>query len=340
MGAARRHVPVDTGGVVGSYILGKRLGAGGMGVVYEATLDNGVPVAIKLPYCETLDDEYASRRFHDEGIAGAIVSHPNLARVVEHGATADGIPYLVMEHVDGERLSTRILHDGMVSLRAAAVLVRQLLDGLDALHAAGIVHADVKSDNVLIACVDGRDVAKLIDFGLAHPDLEGPRRHVAVDDELVSGTPDYMAPEVIRGEGSTASSDLYAAGVILYELITGSTPFSGGTAQEIVNRHLSEPVIPPSLRRPDREVPPILERIVLRALAKDPTQRYRSAAAFASALAVAIPSLPDEEPGMVPTTFSTDASTLDWKPRTFDAPRRRVARGTPPLRRALKMSRR
>jgi len=325
---------------VGKYVLGRRLGAGGMGAVYETTRD-GKPVAIKLPYCETLENHYASRRFLDEGIAGSIVDHPNLARVYEHGLTAGGIPYLVMEHVAGERLCVQLARENVLSLRRAATIVRQLLDGLDALHAAGIVHADVKSDNVLLAKTDdGREVAKLIDFGLAHPELELTHVHPVKVDDMVSGTPDYMAPEVIRGEGSSPASDIYSAGVILYELLTGTTPFSGGTSSEIVNRHLREAVIPPSLRRPDREIPPILERIVLRALEKDPSKRFVSAAAFAAALAVAIPSLCDDETTMnAPVSFSTDAPTLDWQLRDTlqddDRPhRRRIARGTPLRRRA------
>lgn len=336
MSPVRRHVPVDTGGLVGKYVLGRRLGAGGMGAVYEACVE-GRRVAIKLPYCETLESHYAARRFLDEGIAGSIVDHPNLARIYEHGETEHGVPYLVMEQVPGERLCVQVARDNGLSPRRAASIVRQLLDGLDALHGAGIVHADVKSDNVLLGTnPDGREVAKLIDFGLAHPDLE--RRHAppAQIDDIVSGTPDYMAPEVIRGEGSTPLSDLYSAGVILYELVTGTTPFAGGTSSEIVQRHLRESVIPPSLRRPDLEIPPILERIIMRALEKEPAKRFPSAAAFAAALAVAIPVLPDDTGTMrITDSFSTDAPTLDWQARESLArnPRRRLARGTPLRRR-------
>jgi serine/threonine protein kinase len=206
--------------------------------------------------------------------------------------------------------------------------VRELLRGLAALHAAGIVHADVKSDNLIVETRNGCDHVKLIDFGLAHPDLEGRPRGVRSRD-MVSGTPDYMAPEVIRGEGSTGASDIYAAGVILYELVTGTTPFSGGSSQDIVNRHLREPVVPPSLRRTD--LPPILDRIIMRALEKDPAKRYASAAAFAAALAIAIPSLCETD--TVPGAFSTSACTEDWKARDTLRDASYFARGTPPGRR-------
>ena len=309
---------------MGTYVLGRRLGAGGMGAVYE-TQANGRVAAIKIPYCETLESYHAARRFRDEGIAGRIVEHRNVVRVYEHGES-EGIPYVVMEQVEGERLCAKLAREGGMSLRRGAMIVRELLHGLAALHAAGVVHADVKSDNVLVETIDGRDHVKLIDFGLAHADLEA--RPVAIRSrDTVSGTPDYMAPEVIRGHGSTVASDIYAAGVILYELVTGTTPFSGGSSQDIVNRHLREPVVPPSLRRTD--LPPILDRIILRALEKDPTKRFGSAAAFASALAVAIPSLCETDTAI--PMFSTNANTLDWNAR--DTLRDDLARGTPPARR-------
>lgn len=278
MSSGWRQVPVETGDAVGPYVLGRRLGAGGMGVVYAATRDKR-SVAIKIPYCELLAEDYAQRRFRDEGIAGSIVVHPNLARVLEYGESA-GIPYLVMEQVEGARLA---LNRGLPSLRRAALIVQQLLDGLAALHGADIVHGDVKTDNVMLQ--DG--CVKLIDFGLAHVAGDTPTTRI------VSGTPDYMAPEVIRGHGSTPASDIYAAGVILYELLTGATPFGGGTSAEIVRRHLTEDVVIPSLRRTDIEIPAIVDRIVLRALAKDPRERFASAAAFAKALHVALPCLDD-----------------------------------------------
>ena len=290
---------------MGTYVLGKRLGAGGMGAVYESTRPNGSRVAIKLPYIETLDDDRTARRFQDEGIAGSIVDHPHLARVVERGVS-DGIPYLVMDRITGVPLSKRIARSPL-PLRHAAKFLRELLDALQALHACGIVHADVKTDNVLIAERDGCEVAMLVDFGLAHPSVDGLPR---VSGDVVSGTPQYMAPEVIRGEGSTAASDIYSAGAILYELITGEPPFAGATSSEIFRQHLVDRVIPPSLRRP--ECPPILERIVLRALEKDPSRRFASAAAFASALGVALPTLDDVPPSF--TSFATDAPTLDFVP--------------------------
>jgi serine/threonine-protein kinase len=300
-----------------------------MGVVVEGALPDGEAVAIKLPHAKWLGDERAMRRFRDEGTAGSIVCHRNLVSVRGHGTTEDGLPFLVMDRVRGEPLGQQVHRDGAPSLRRVCALVTQVLRALEAMHAAGIVHGDVKSDNVLVERQDdGSEHATLIDLGLARVQF-GPQDVVAVapDETVVSGTPDYMAPEVIGGNGASAASDLYAVGVILYELITGSTPFGGGTASEVVARHLDEDVVPPSLRC-ERVVPPVLERIVLRALEKDPARRFRSATAFLAALEVARPCLDDD---LVATpachVLSTDAPTIEWTPSP--APRRRLARGTP-----------
>jgi len=297
---------------LGPYELRSQIGAGGMGVVYEAQPPVGDRVAVKLLQGQRLHDERAVRRFHDEGTAGSIVVHPNVVSTLAQGETEDGVPFLVMKRVCGEPLGIRIQRDGPPSLRRGIELVQQILAGVDAMHAAGIVHGDLKSDNVLIERrADGTDVPMVIDFGLAHVQFcaEDVRRPQP-GEELVSGTPDYMAPEVIRGEGSSRASDLYAVGVILYETITGSTPFQGGTPGEIVRRHLFDPVVPPSLRR--TAVPAVLERIVMRALEKQPALRFESAAAFAAALALASPSL-ENEPSDVPIgKISREAPTLDW----------------------------
>jgi serine/threonine-protein kinase len=282
-----------------------------MGVVYEALNHDEEPVALKMLLADRLDDKRALRRFQDEAIAGGIVKHENLATTLDHGETPAGVPYLVMERLCGEPLGTRIHRDGTLSMRRAVAIARQILVGLEALHSAGVVHGDMKSDNVLVERMpDGEDRAHVIDFGLAHVKLlPGDVRRPDPEDELVSGTPEYMAPEVVRGRGSSTASDLYAVGVILYEMLTGGTPFAGGGPGEIVRRHLYDQVVPPSLRRP--EVPEILERIILRALEKNPSRRFRSAKAFRAALAAVQP-LVDDAPGRITVEFSRDAPTLDW----------------------------
>lgn len=254
-----------------------------MGVVYDAIRSDGSHVAIKTLRQEQRDDPRARRRFHDEATVGQLVHHPRVASVIDHDE-ANGIPFLVMSLVPGESLGTVIRRDGTPSLERAVSIGVQILDALDAIHRAGIVHGDVKSDNVLICRDgDGSDGVTLIDFGLAH--LQDTEAEPADEGStLVSGTPEYMAPEVARGLAPTTQSDLYAAGVILYELLVGATPFAGGPAALILCRQLRDIVIPPSLRCPEREIPFALERIVLRALRKEPRRRFRSARRFLQAL--------------------------------------------------------
>jgi serine/threonine protein kinase len=191
-----------------------------------------------------------------------------------------------MEYVPGRSLG-RIIADEAMSLERALGLFEQILSALGAIHRCGIVHADVKSDNFIVERVDGADHVTMIDFGLAEVLGGAYPPELASDEVSVSGTPEYLAPEVIAGDTPLPASDLYGAGVILYELLTGSTPFCGGTANEIMARHVREPVIPPSERARDRGIPPEIDRVVLEALDKHPDARFRDAAAFAHALKAA-----------------------------------------------------
>ncbi|HVV87298.1 MAG TPA: protein kinase [Kofleriaceae bacterium] len=285
----------------GKYVLGELIGAGGMGLVYAATQPTlRRTVAIKILRAGLVDDERMVRHFRREALAGARVSHPGLVQVFELGEAADGRPFLAMEYVPG-RLLGGLLRERPISLRRARDLVMQLLAALAEVHRAGIVHGDIKADNVMIETHhDGTDRVRLVDFGLAYIT---PAPGEAVDDPLfdddlsvdaegrcyVSGTPEYMAPEVISGGPVTVASDLYAVGILLYELLTGATPFAGDSPVVIIMRHLTDPVVPPSLRRPERYIPRELEDVVARALAKVPEARYPDAATFAAALAASVP---------------------------------------------------
>lgn len=323
------------GGDLGPYILGDRLGVGGMGVVYEASCPQlGERVAIKFLHPDRSADERVRRKFAGEAIAGRLVNHPHVAAVLDGGETVDGEPFLVMERVHGEPLGGRISRDGPLTPIRAVAIMRQVLSALASIHDAGIVHADIKSDNLLVETQDdGSDSTKLIDFGLAA--VQFANDHVGHDvtpanEEWLSGTPEYMAPEVIRGEPPSFSSDLYAVGIIFYELLTGSTPFGGGSPAEIVQRHLDDEVVPPSLRCTDCELPSSLDYVILRALRKDPHQRYESARAFAAALPAV-----ERDLGHRPWTRRdlTSARTLDWKrnesPTLGGGARQRMPAGTP-----------
>jgi serine/threonine protein kinase len=261
----------DIGDVLaGKYVLRERLGQGGMGVVFRADQPAlGRSVAIKVLHPELARNEWSARRFCDEAIAASRVTHPGAVSVIEYELTGD-TPFFVMEHVHGRTLG-RLIAEQEIPVPRALAIVDQILDVLDAAHTAGVVHADIKSDNVLVEQGPDRDVVTVIDFGLAR--LDGAWR----EGDIVSGTPEYMAPEIVRGELPVPASDLYGVAVILYELLTGRTPFAGGSSADIFMRHLHDLAPPPSLRRRECDLPPGLDEIVLRALSKEPSARFASA---------------------------------------------------------------
>jgi len=180
-----------------------------------------------------------------------------------------------------------VIAEESIPLARAVDLVDQILAALAATHAAGVIHGDVKSDNFLVESIDGRDHVTLIDFGLARIAGASGDCDQEAGEVMVSGTPEYMAPEVIAGDAPVYASDLYGAGVILYELLTGAPPFLGATAREVMLRHADDDVVPPSQRRPDRGIPTAVDRVVLRALDKQPGARFPDAAGFARELRAA-----------------------------------------------------
>ena len=265
------------------------LGAGAMGVVYRA-YDPIIErdVAIKTVRTELLADEEGHawrQRFEQEVRVAARCLHPNLVTIFDCGEE-QGAPYIVMEYVKG-----RPLHDYRratnLCLAASVHIVAQVLDALRVAHAAGIVHRDIKPGNVLL--LDDARV-KLADFGIAKVQSTAFTRHGAM-----IGTPNYMAPEQFSGEPLDARCDLYATGVLLFELITGQRPFSGQCDAELMYRVLKE--APPNPVELNPEIPPALAACVLRALAKEPEKRFPDARAFATALTAGL--APAHETGTV-----------------------------------------
>ena len=314
-------VAVAMGELDTDYLLGDLLGTGGMGVIYSAIQKSlGRRVAIKIPHPELAADPFVVRRFRAEARASGRIDHKNVARVIDFGGE-DGALFLAMQYVAGRPLEKIVREEGPLEAAVAADVGMQILSALDASHTAGIIHADIKTANVLVEILaDGSLRAVVIDFGLARFCDECS----LYDSRVVSGTAEYLAPELIRGGPPTVASDLYAAGVVLYELLSGTTPFAGGTAAEILERQVADAVVPPSLRCPDRDIPRALEAIVIRALAKDPSARFASAAQFRAALHAATPIVLAQPPRLARGTqapaFSTETTTRDWQREGSVAP--------------------
>lgn len=263
----------------GRYRIVRKLGEGGMGAVYRAeVLDIGHTVAVKLLHERLVGDEVTLQRFEREAQVASKLNHPNSIGILDFGHTAAGTSFLVMEYLNGISLSDALKTE-RITVRRAVHIQRQILSVLQAAHALSIIHRDLKPANVfLVARGTERDHVKVLDFGIARLRRDGGARVTRTG--MVCGTPEYMSPEQARGLELDARSDLYAAGVVFYEMITGRRPFERKSPAEVMSAQIADPVIPPSERAPERGIPPSLDAIVLWALAKAPEDRFPSAIEF------------------------------------------------------------
>jgi serine/threonine protein kinase len=277
--------------VVGSYRILRKIGSGGMGAVYvaEHTLI-GRQAAIKVLHHEMSHRKNLVTRFFNEARAATAVKHPGIVEIYDFGYHTDGSAYIVMEYLEGETLAARLHRTGTLPAARAAVLGRQVAGALGAAHAKRIVHRDLKPENIFIVrdpdIVDG-ERTKLLDFGIAKL-VAGDRRGMSkTRTGEVMGTPTYMSPEQSKGAGNVdARTDLYALGCILFEMVCGRPPFVAEGGGEVIAQHILVPVPAPSSIAP---VTPELEQFLLRALAKDPADRFQSAEEMSAALQVAVP---------------------------------------------------
>ena len=258
----------------GRYRLTARLGSGGMADVFLAEdVRLGRHVAVKVLRAPFAADDEFVERFRIEAQAAALLNHPNIVAVYDRGH-ADGQWYLVMEYVRGETLKQRLQREGRLATPEAASIAGDLLAALQAAHARHIVHRDVSAQNVLLAD-DGR--VKVADFGIARIGASGLTRS-----GMMMGTCHYISPEQARGLPADERSDIYGAGIVLYEMLTGRVPFAADSDVAVALKHVNE--APPRPRDLEPAIPEAVEGVVLRALEKDPARRFQTAAEFAAAL--------------------------------------------------------
>jgi eukaryotic-like serine/threonine-protein kinase len=260
------------------YRLGERIAAGGMGSVYRAVDETlGRQVAVKALRGELADDPTFLERFRREARAAAGLSHPGVAAIYDYGEV-DGQPFIVMELVEGENLAERVAAGGPLPWQEAFAIGEQVAAALAAAHDHGLVHRDVKPANIMLAR-DGH--AKVTDFGIA----QAAQAATLTRTGMVLGSANYVAPEQAKGGHVGPAADVYSLGCVLFEAVTGETPYHGGNAVAIATQHVSAPVPDPREHRPD--LPPEAAALIMRALRKQPDARFASGTAMAAALSAA-----------------------------------------------------
>jgi serine/threonine-protein kinase len=270
--------------IAGRYRLGRKLGAGASGVIHQATrLADNSAVAIKLLRAAVAHDTVASDRLRREAEALGLTWHPNVVEVFEHDHLPDGTAYLVMEELEGESLATTLRRMGTLRAEQIRSIIIQVCDALGAVHAAGVIHRDVKPSNIFLATSaegDGMPQVKLLDFGIARVEWAETR---LTDMGAPLGTPGYMSPEQEQGGDIDARSDLYATGAVIYECFVGLPPPTTASGSFEIAATLSKSDGPTPA--PDRQIPPEWRAIVNRAMAPLPQSRYRDARAMREAVA-------------------------------------------------------
>jgi serine/threonine-protein kinase len=263
------------------YRLESVIAEGGMATLYRAHqlgIDRTVAVKVMLP--NVAPSATAIQRFEQECILAARLNHPNIVSVYDVGFVSPERPYLVMEFIDGRSLAQELVDKGAPPLTVAAQVLIQVLKGLEEAHSMGIIHRDLKPDNILLQRKSNRsDWVKIVDFGIANL-TESPKRLTKWGAFI--GTPVYMAPEQFKGKPLDVRIDLYSLGVVMFETLTGDVPFDGAGPEVIMMKHLLEAA--PKLAQVRPDAPECLQAVLDKSLAKDPEQRFQSAAEFRQAL--------------------------------------------------------
>jgi len=264
---------IDAGTTLDHYRLDDIVAQSGMGTLYRATdLRNGRRVAVKIPKPEMEADPVLLERFRREQEIGQLLDHPGIVKTLD-GEERSRL-YMVQEWVDGRLLRTVMNQDRPLGVERATRIALAMCEALDAMHKMGIVHRDLKPENVMVG---PDDRIKIIDFGIAMK--EDARRITQVGYSSLLGTPDYISPEQVQGKRGDQRSDIYALGIMFYEMLTGTVPFTGANPLAVMNDRLVIDPPPPSEINP--EISPELEEIVFRALERDPRHRYATASEMA-----------------------------------------------------------
>jgi len=274
--------------LAGKYLIEELIKTGGMGSVYRGKhvlMDKRVAIKVLRPSLAVDNDVVA--RFSREAKAASRISNLHAVSVTDFGESENGVVFLVMEYLDGQTLKEVIKSDGPMSLARTAEIVRQVAGALDAAHDQGVIHRDLKSDNIMLSQTNGGDWAKVLDFGIAKiQQPEGARDIDITAANLVIGTPQYMSPEQCSQSGPIdARSDVYSFGIIVYEMLAGRVPFTGESPTGIMMKQVQDEPPPISEFRPD--LPVSVTQIISRALAKQPNDRFQSAGELSKALAEA-----------------------------------------------------
>jgi serine/threonine-protein kinase len=278
---AQAALPAVGDSIGGKYTIMRRIGEGGMAVVFEALhVRLGQRLAIKVLRPEVHNLDMVLARFEREARATAMLRSIHTARVIDVDTLENGLPYMVLEYLEGKDLEAELLAAGRLSIAEAVDVVLQVADAMAEAHEQGIVHRDLKPANLFVCRAGDRRVMKILDFGISRDENESSRI-TAVDSYF--GTPSYASPEQLRDASQTdARTDVWSLGVILFELLTGRTPFEG-TATQVIAKVVADPIPwPLDLRA---EIPRELARLVMRALQRDPAQRFKTMREMSAALA-------------------------------------------------------
>jgi len=298
--------PINPGDEIDCFRIEGLAAHGGMASIFRAVdMRDGSPVAIKVPHPEAECDPVFFDRFQREIAIGQKLNHPGTVKV--RSTPGASRVYMAMEWAEGRLLREVLATGGRLSVERSLRIALAICEALDHIHGQGVVHRDLKPENILLDASDG---IKIIDFGIAFQ--AAARRLTFGKLSQLMGSPDYISPEQVKGKRGDARSDIYALGVMLYEMVTGRTPFTGSNPFQVINDRLVNRPVPP--REIDPEIPPQVQEIIYRALEREPARRYADAREFARDLA---------DPGQV--TVRERAELHDWQTRRLPGARNAIA---------------